>query len=261
MRPANFRLRDNEELFAQGLPILLYHRIGKCPRFAKGSCLFVSRSMLSQQLHELVQAGFTSADLSEFATNDGNLDRRIAITIDDGFTCAHEFMLPLLQQLRLQSTLFLVADLLGKQNEWDHPAGYIPASLMSVFQVREWLASGQQIGSHTLTHPHLTSLPPQKLREEIVASKKKLEDTFGVAVRHFCYPYGEWNEQIADVVESAGYLTACCTQFGVNTCLTYAYALRRIIVPPDGMARTVANRLRFGLSRLRENSRLPLNVP
>ena len=100
---------------------------------------------------------------------------------------------------------------------------------MDEAQIREWLAAGHEIGSHTLTHPFLTRISPQRAREEISASKKKLEDRFGRPVRHFCYPYGDWNPAVRDLVMAAGYETACTTEFGVNTGATPPFELKRIL--------------------------------
>jgi len=99
---------------------------------------------------------------------------------------------------------------------------------MDASQVRDWLAAGDDIGSHTLTHPFLTRLAPREAREEIFASKKRLEDLFGRAIEHFCYPYGDWNAAVRDWVIEGGYRTACTTEFGVNTPETSAFALKRI---------------------------------
>jgi peptidoglycan/xylan/chitin deacetylase (PgdA/CDA1 family) len=66
--------------------------------------------------------------------------------------------------------------------------------------------------------------------EEIVASKKKLEDLLGRPVEDFCYPYGDWNESVRDLVMEAGYRTACTTEFGVNTPPVSPLELRRITV-------------------------------
>jgi peptidoglycan/xylan/chitin deacetylase (PgdA/CDA1 family) len=76
----------------------------------------------------------------------------------------------------------------------------------------------------------LTRLTLRDAREEIFASKKKLEDLFGIAVEDFCYPYGDWNESVRDLVVEAGYRTACTTEFGLNTPATPPLALRRITV-------------------------------
>jgi len=108
--------------------------------------------------------------------------------------------------------------------------GEAPEPLMDEAQIRQWLQAGHAIGSHTLTHARVTRLSVRDAREEIFASKKKLEDTFGVAIEHFCYPYGDWNEAVRDLVAEAGYRTACTTAFGVNTPATPPLALRRLAV-------------------------------
>jgi peptidoglycan/xylan/chitin deacetylase (PgdA/CDA1 family) len=98
---------------------------------------------------------------------------------------------------------------------------------MDAAQVRDWLAAGHEIGSHSLTHPWLTRLPVPAAREEIAASRKQLEDLFGVPIAHFCYPYGDWNEKVRNLVEAAGYKTACTTQPGVNTPADSLFTLKR----------------------------------
>src|SRR5262249_33719327 len=125
---------------------------------------------------------------------------------------------------------FIVADLIGKRNEWDVVHGDVPEPLMDKTQIREWLAAGQHIGSHGLTHRNLTKLSVADAREQILGSKKKLEDLFGAPVRHFCYPHGKWNARARDLVEEAGYATACTTQFGVNTARTPRLELSRVFV-------------------------------
>ena len=149
------------------------------------------------------------------------------LTFDDGFRDVFENALPVLWEHRFAAIQFLVADLLGQTNEWQQRAGDIAEPLMDESQVREWLAAGQEIGAHTRTHPWLTKIPKAAAREEIFASKKSLEDRFGIRVDHFCYPYGDWNEEVRDQVIAAGYLTACTTQTGVNAPGSPPYELRR----------------------------------
>ena len=122
--------------------------------------------------------------------------------------------------------------------------GEAPERLMDTAQIQQWLRAGHSIGSHSLTHARLTRLSVRDAREEIFASKKKLEDTFCAAVEHFCYPYGDWSEPVRDLVIEAGYRTACTTQFGVNTPATPPFALRRITARhPTRTLRTLQRRL------------------
>ena len=151
----------------------------------------------------------------------------VLITFDDGFRDVFENALPVMQQHRFCGIQFLVSDLIGKTNEWQQRAGDVIEPLMEEAQVRGWLATGNEIGSHTRTHPWLTRLSAAEAREEIAASKKALQDRFGVAVEHFCYPYGDWSEGVRDLVIEAGYKTACTTKSGVNTSADSAFALKR----------------------------------
>jgi len=50
------------------------------------------------------------------------------------------------------------------------------------------------IGSHTLSHPILTSLAPAEAEEEICGSREVLEKRLGRSVELFCYPNGEVDE-------------------------------------------------------------------
>jgi peptidoglycan/xylan/chitin deacetylase (PgdA/CDA1 family) len=221
-------LRPFRELFETGLPLLTYHKVGPRPRGVRLKGLYVSPRLFARQMAELGENRFLNASLDEVAKRAGHLQRRIVITFDDGWRNVFEHALEPLAKNRLRAIHFLVADLLGRTNEWDLPAGEVQEPIMDSVQVRDWLASGHEIGSHTLTHPFLTRLPRAAAREEISASKKKLEDLFGRPIAHFCYPYGDWNPQIRDLAVESGYRTACTTDFGVNSADVSLFELKRI---------------------------------
>jgi len=208
--------------------MLMYHKLGPRPRGVRLKGLYVSNQLFERQLSELRNAGFSAGDCGKAREQNGNPHKRVVLTFDDGFACVITHGLEPLARNGFRAIQFLVADLLGRSNEWDGPAGEARESLMDKRQVEEWLAAGHAIGSHTLTHPFLTKIDGAKAREEISASRKKLEDIFGVQVRHFCYPYGDWNPTVREWVREAGYETACTTEFGVNTAQTPAFELRRI---------------------------------
>lgn len=216
------------KLFEHGLPILMYHKLGPRPPRVRLKGLYVSRRLFARQLAELRQAGFGATPLQP-ADASALPNRSIVITFDDGFSSVLEHGLGPLAENRFCALQFLVAQRLGRLNEWEIAEGETPAPLMSAAQVREWLAAGHQIGSHSLTHPWLTRLPHARAQEEISASKKKLEDEFGVPIEHFCYPYGDWNPAVRDLVAAAGYRTACTTLSGLNTAATDPFALRRFL--------------------------------
>jgi peptidoglycan/xylan/chitin deacetylase (PgdA/CDA1 family) len=226
MSPAYYSsLRPFRDLFGRGNPILTYHKLGPRPGRVRLKGLYLSERLFQRQLMELKADGFTQGNLAACA---GPLaGRRIAITFDDGYVNVLRHGLRPLADNGFKAMVFLVADLLGQFNQWDVPLGEAREPMMDAAQVREWLAAGHDIGSHTLTHPYLTQLPLSQAREEITASRKRLEDTFGRRIEHFCYPYGDWNEAVQDLVAAAGYRTACTTVPGVNTAAESPYALKR----------------------------------
>jgi peptidoglycan/xylan/chitin deacetylase (PgdA/CDA1 family) len=155
---------------------------------------------------------------------------RICITFDDGGRSVVKNALPCLSEVGFSSTMFLLADKIGRSNDWDisRRAGGLP--LADEQEIREWIGAGQRIGSHGCSHLRLTQLSPVELRREVCDSKKSLEDRFGVAVDDFCYPYGDTNPSVAEMVESAGYATACTTMRGINTSAENPYLLKRVAV-------------------------------
>jgi peptidoglycan/xylan/chitin deacetylase (PgdA/CDA1 family) len=215
--------------FAAGMPWLMYHKLGPRPRGVRLKGLYVSRSLFERQLSELHAAGFTTPAYGPPPLCEGNPGRRIALTFDDGFTNVFQHGLEPLARHGFRAIEFLTVGLIGGCNDWEIQEGEARQPLMDDTQIKEWLAAGHEIGSHTLTHPFLTRLGVAKAREEISASKKKLEDRFGWPVRHFCYPYGDWNPAVRDLVVAAGYETACTTEFGVNTKATLPFELKRIL--------------------------------
>ncbi len=218
-------LKPFRDVFETGNPILTYHKLGPRPAGVRLKGLYVGTKLFARQLAELRAAGFASGALETCAGP--RAGRHMVITFDDGFENVLRHGLKPLAKNQFRAIQFLVADRLGQTNAWDLGAGEVPERLMATAQVRDWLAAGHDIGAHTLTHPFLTQISPAAAREEIGASKKKLEDLFGRAIEHFCYPYGDENAAIRDLVQAAGYRTACTTAAGANTATDSPWALKR----------------------------------
>ena len=210
------------------MPCLTYHKIGPRPPGVRIKGLYVTERLFTRQLAELAGAGFSTPIYGQLPAG-ANAGKTMTLTFDDGFLSAFQSALEPLARHGFRAMQFLVAGRIGQFNEWEVQLGDVREPLMNAAQVREWLAAGHEIGAHTLTHPFLTRVSFREAREEIFAGKKKLEDLFGVTVRHFSYPYGDLNEAIRDLVGEAGYVTACTTQFGVNTRATPPLELTRIM--------------------------------
>jgi peptidoglycan/xylan/chitin deacetylase (PgdA/CDA1 family) len=212
----------------RGVPVFAYHKIAPPPAQTRDPFLYVSPERFEEQLAALRRAGFVSASLSEVRGVEDYRARKAVITFDDGCRNVLEHGLESLSRHGFRAIQFLVPAFLGRRNEWDIAKGDTPEALMDEGEVRQWLAAGHEIGSHSMTHRNLRHVDQAGLREEISDSRKSLEDRFGVRVEHFCYPYGAWNEAARDTARDAGYATACTMDFGVNNRATPAFELRRI---------------------------------
>lgn len=79
--------------------------------------------------------------------------------------------------------------------EWHSLAfekGYEPLTFWSA----EQLAEEFEIGSHTITHRHLTSISEEDAEYEIYASKIMLEGLFNQHITKFCPPRGYTNKDL-----------------------------------------------------------------
>jgi peptidoglycan/xylan/chitin deacetylase (PgdA/CDA1 family) len=75
------------------------------------------------------------------------------------------------------------------------------------------LASGGlvDVGAHTVTHPHLPSIPATNWRLEIEGSRRALEPILGHVPSSFSYPYGAVPASISALVRDIGFESAVAT--------------------------------------------------
>ena len=205
--------------------IYVWHKISAPPDRTRDPFEFDSAAVFEDKLNALIHAGIYPSTLSDYKSAPA---RTFAVTFDDGYANVAEQAMPVLERCRVRAIEFIVAGKLGGQNDWDIAKEDVSERLMDVAQIKTWLAAGHQIGSHSLTHPNLKKIPISQAREEIVASKKNLEDIFGVSVEHFCYPYGSYNDAVRDIVREAGYQTASTVRFGFHTPEQSSFELKRI---------------------------------
>jgi peptidoglycan/xylan/chitin deacetylase (PgdA/CDA1 family) len=90
-------------------------------------------------------------------------------------------------------------------------------------------------GSHTVHHQILTTLEKVKIKRELWESKQNLIREQAVAPNaiSFCYPNGNYSNEIKKMVQEAGYAMACTTQAGINGPNSDRFALRRVGIHQD----------------------------
>lgn len=208
------------------MKVLTYHNIDTPPQQAKLKTLYVKPSKFKRQLSFLKKFGYTTPDLDKITFN----KKEVILTFDDGYKDFLENALPVIKQSGFKAVVFVVADLAGTYNQWDWQKLNIKKPLMDWQDIEYILKQGVEIGSHTLTHPFLTKIDPKDAQREVEFSKKKLEDRLSVEIKSFCYPYGDYNQQIRDMVEKAGYRYAFTTKHGSFNRQDDPFQIKRLTV-------------------------------
>ena len=91
---------------------------------------------------------------------------------------------------------------------------YAAAAALSAEQLREFIALGGIVGSHTVFHPLLNNCEQAVGRDECTRSRKILEEMLDQAVRHFALPNGNGDETTRSWLTDAGYVTCRTTKAG-----------------------------------------------
>jgi len=132
-----------------------------------------------------------------------------------------------------KSVLASIAAQLGFSND-ENPGGRL--QMLTWPEVKRLAEEGMTIGSHTVTHPVLSSLSGEEILEELASSKAALEQRLGRRVMLFAYPFGglEHFDGISQsLVERAGYKAAFTTLPGINEAGVNRWALKRVGVQDD----------------------------
>jgi len=125
-----------------------------------------------------------------------------SLTFDDGRASDYTEAFPVLMELGLRATFFVVPTAV------DTP-GYVTWS-----QLREMTAAGMEIGSHSLTHPFVDQLDGPALRREFGDSKAMIEERLGAAVRAASLPRGWATPTLSSVLREIGYRVFCTSRPG-----------------------------------------------
>jgi peptidoglycan/xylan/chitin deacetylase (PgdA/CDA1 family) len=81
-------------------------------------------------------------------------------------------------------------------------------AFMTWDEVRALSAAGFDLGSHTVTHPILSNLEPEQLREELLGSRAAIEKQTGLACTALAYPNGlsrDFSDLVVAATAQSGY--------------------------------------------------------
>lgn len=163
------------------------------------------------------------------------IDLALPGSLQDRRTIASE-LLDRVKTLDADAQQALIARL---QREWSLPAdmGHPDCRPMTWAQLRDMRDGGMEIGSHGVDHRMLAKMPPDAMREELVASKRAIERELGGEAQVISYPVGgsdAYDAAVIAAVRDAGYRLGCSYRAGPERMRPESrYDLRRIPVERD----------------------------
>lgn len=161
-----------------------------------------------------------NASLVKIASSNTGVFSTGAVTIafDDGWKNQYTNAVPKLDSAGLPAIFYITTQV-------SYDTGFI--GFMSRAEVKELFQKGYEIGSHTRTHAHLTTLSESQQISEISGSRDDLLAMGIQPVRSIAYPFGEYNQTSINVARNAGYTSGRSTLDGNVTAASDHYQLAR----------------------------------
>jgi peptidoglycan/xylan/chitin deacetylase (PgdA/CDA1 family) len=233
--------------------VLAYHAISQ----TWPATLATSPNRLQAQLETLLRQGYqgetfakavhaTASDDEgaggEDGDGDADGDRALAVTFDDAFRSVIERAFPIMQSLGVTGTVFVPTDYVGQDHpmhwrgidQWLGTKHEDELACMSWDELKQLSDAGWEIASHTCSHPHLTEIGDEQLRDELVRSRETISERIGAPCRTIAYPFGDHDGRVEQAVRDAGYEAAG----GVRPGPRNLWAWPRIgVYPADGPLR------------------------
>lgn len=192
-----------------GAVFLCYHSVApQGPRY-----LTITADLFERQLALLRRRGMRGGDLAALGELAAGRDPgpTVFLTFDDGFRDNYETVLPLLREYGFPAFVFALPPLLdsGGTFEWPEMVDDLAQHAKTMCSVtwpmlEEMREGGFEVGSHTLSHPHLPRLVGEELREELWQSRLAIKERLG-SCDTIAYPFGEWSPEVATAAVECGY--------------------------------------------------------
>jgi len=193
------------------VPVLMYHSIA-ADATRKFRRFVMHPSEFAAQMEYLAAAGYHPVTTAELVSSRSGrpLPRRpVVLTFDDAYTDFYSAALPVLRAHGFRATLYVPTAYVGGTTRFNMSVGEQNRAVLSWRALLDIAAEGIEVAAHSHTHPQLDRVPPLVVSDEVHRSRGLLEQTLGLAVDGFAYPFGYWNHAARAAIAAAGYRYAC----------------------------------------------------
>ena len=215
-------------------PALLYHKISKPRRDSKIRGAFTPPRRFRRQLTYLKQQGFvfyTASELIKHFQSHGEFPARaVALTFDDGWHDNYTNAFPVLKELGIKATVFIIPASIGQMST---AATTLPGDRgyphLSREEILEMSDAGIEFGSHTMNHARLNQITESEVKTEIESAKREIENLVQQPCWTIAYPAGYFSDAARRAASDAGHIAGFSTVYG-PTDKVDLFALNRVEV-------------------------------
>jgi peptidoglycan/xylan/chitin deacetylase (PgdA/CDA1 family) len=191
----------------QDVLVLCYHGVSA----TWPNRLAMDPGRLRDQVDALLRRGWRASAFTEAVTAPAH-PRTLAVTFDDALLSVVRLALPVLLGLGVPATVFAPTGFVdgGGPFAWPETEHWLATEHagelegMSWDELAELREAGWEVGSHSVSHAHLSALDDERLVAELRESKAAIEARVGPC-RAIAYPYSDVDERVAAAARAAGY--------------------------------------------------------
>lgn len=209
--------------------LLFGHHYGTCVVLYYHSVPAKYQERFAQQMR-LLAGGMKAIDIRRIDDLPAKANS-VVITFDDALQNFSENAVPVLEGLKIPATVFVVTDVLGSKPGWAE-GYYGPDERIMSEEALGKLPDLITVGSHTLTHPDLTTVSLESAAIELKLSRQKLETLLRRPIPLFSFPHGAYNDALLRQCKDAGYRRVFTTEPELVSASTDDYVVGRVSVDP-----------------------------
>ena len=136
--------------------------------------------------------------------NNNKLERKVLLTIDDGYESFYNNAWPILKDSQIPFILFVSTREVGKR-------GYMSWENIKEIEKYDFV----EIGNHSHSHDYLIDFTDKEIKKDLTNSISIFKKNLGKNSNFFSYPFGEYSTTLKDIVIDLGFKYAFGQHSGV----------------------------------------------
>ena len=185
-----------------GIISIMYHRFNENKYPSTNIKIDIFKKHL--EIIERENINFINPKNFEVALSKNKSERKVLLTIDDGFLSFYKNAWPILKEKKIPFILFVSTREVGSP-------GYMNWEQIKSISKEDFV----EIGNHSHTHNYLADDNPEEIENDIVESIKIFKKNLGKNSDFFSYPFGEYSLEFKKIIKSLGFKYAFGQHSGV----------------------------------------------